>query len=58
MKYVSIFGFAFLVSACSFSLGADKLNVDAKSAKRQEIVRKENVTSSREDAFLIKRYFV
>lgn len=57
MKLISILGFTFLVSACSLNLGAEKLNIDAKTAKKAGKPAAVEVQASRNDIHLVKRYF-
>lgn len=58
MKMISILGFTFLVSACSFSLDAEKINASAKTAQKQQTVRSVDVYAERNDIHLIRRHFV
>jgi len=58
MKYVAVLGFVLALGACSLNLGAEKLTVDAKTAKKvSKPVQTIDVSASRNDAFVHYKVF-
>lgn len=58
MKYVAVLGLVLALSACSLNLGAEKLTVDAKTAKKvSKPVQTNDVSASRNDVFVHYKVF-